>query len=176
MLFCAGRGTAETRPSRETGHARSIELPAAELSASGLKGSAGTACRSRNLSLCLGTPAELGKKIARAPVPSKRFPVRVPNPRRRSVACQCGNLLSCVRRVRDTPLSPRYGAVPSAPWGAMLFLLPHFSRKTELTITTTEPALWTNAPATGFNIPPTASMMAMKFRACLLYTSPSPRD
>ena len=91
MLFCAGRGTAETRPSRETGHARSIELPAAELSASGLKGSAGTACRSRNLSLCLGTPAELGKKIARAPVPSKRFPVRVPNPRRRSAACQCGD-------------------------------------------------------------------------------------
>ena len=65
---------------------------------------------------------------------------------------------------RYSPL-PRYGAVPSAPRGAMLFFLPHFSRKTELTITTTEPALWTNAPATGFNIPPTASMMAMKFRA-----------
>jgi hypothetical protein len=62
VLFCSGRGTAETKPPRKTGQARSIELPAAELFASGLKGSAETACRSRNLSLYLGTPAELEKE------------------------------------------------------------------------------------------------------------------
>ena len=63
MLLSTGKGYAAERNIRKKRvTARLIELPAAELFASGLKGSAETACRSRNLSLYLGTPAELEKE------------------------------------------------------------------------------------------------------------------
>lgn len=74
MLLSTGKGYAAERNIRKKRvTARLIELPAAELPASGLKGPAETAC-CRNLSLFVcGTPAELGRRVARTFPASKRF-------------------------------------------------------------------------------------------------------
>ena len=44
-----------------------------------------------------------------------------------------------------------------------LFLV--FKSLTELSITNTDPKLWTKAPTTGFNIPVIAKIIAKKFKA-----------
>src|SRR5699024_4039594 len=41
----------------------------------------------------------------------------------------------------------------------------HFSRKAEQVMTSTDPALWTRAPTTGFKVPLIARTMATKFSA-----------
>lgn len=46
-----------------------------------------------------------------------------------------------------------------------LYFFLHVNKNAELVITSTEPALWTRAPTTGFKVPVIASVMARKLSA-----------